>query len=152
MAERFRKGGLTAGRMSADWTPASLFYRQVNPTWKKAGVPSSQAFGPTPKDEDKLSVDDAEKISAEGSWNYFTEKLGLQSDGTWAVSLGEIAEAGDLVIAASPKIVPGDASMNNPAHCDIDFSGVTSKGQKKKRAQHLAIKATARGCLFQPPA
>jgi hypothetical protein len=138
--------------MSAEWTSDSLFYRQVNPSWLADGVPSSQAFGPTPKDEDKLSVDDASKVSAEGSWRHFTEKLGLRSVGTWAVSMGEVEEAGDLLVAASPTVVAEDPAKNNPAHCHVDFSGIASKGQKKKRAQHLAIKATERGCLFQPSA
>lgn len=134
--------------MSAEWTSESLFYRQVNPSWLAEGVPSSQAFGPTPKDENKLSVDDASKVSAEGSWRHFTEKLGLRSAGTWAVSLGEVEEAGDLVVATSPKVVAGDPAKDNPAHCDVDFSQVSSKGQKKHKAQHLAMKATARGCLY----
>jgi hypothetical protein len=138
--------------MNAEWTSDSLFYRQVNPNWLSGGVPSSQAFGPTPKDEDKLSVDDASKVSAEGSWRHFTEKLGLRSVGTWAVSMGEVEEEGDLLVAASPTVVAEDPAMNNPAHCHVDFSGIASKGQKKKRAQHLAIKATERGCLFQPSA
>jgi hypothetical protein len=138
--------------MSAAWTSESLFYRQVNPSWLAEGVPSSQAFGPTPKDDDKLSVDDASKVSAEGSWRHFTETLGLRSVGTWAVSMGEVDEAGDLVVAASPKVVAEDPAKNNLAHCHVDFSRIASKGQKKKRAQHLAIKATERGCLFQPSA
>lgn len=91
--------------MSTEWTSDSLFYRQVNPNWLAGGVPSSQAFGPTPKDEDKLSVDDASKVSAEAAWRHFTEKLGLRSVGTWAVSLGEVKAAGELVLAASPKVV-----------------------------------------------
>jgi hypothetical protein len=49
-------------------------------------------------------------------------------------------------------VVAEDPAKNNPAHCHVDFSGIASKGQKKKRAQHLAIKATERGCLFQPSA
>lgn len=136
--------------MSAEWTLESLFFRQVNPSWLAEGVPSSQAFGPTPKDKGKLSVDDASLVSAEGSWRHFTEKLGLGSVGTWAVSLGELEEAGDLVVTASPKVVTEDPAKNNPAHCDVDFSQVTSKGQKKRKAQHLAMKATARGCLYHP--
>lgn len=138
--------------MSAEWTSNSLFYRQVNPNWLSGGVPSSQAFGPTPKDEDKLSVDDASKVSAEGSWRHFTEALGLRSVGTWAVSMGEVEEALDLALEASPVRDEIEPAKDNPAHCHIDFSGIASKGQKRKRAQHLAIKATVRGCLFQPSA
>ena len=136
--------------MSAEWTPESLFYRQVHPNWLVEGVPSSQAFGPTPKDQDKLSVDDASMVSAEGSWRYFAEKLGHQSAGTWAVSQSDVDSAGDLLIAASPIAGAEDPAMDNPAHCHIDFSNISSKGQKKRRAQHLALKATARGCLFHP--
>lgn len=136
--------------MSSEWTFGSLFYRQVNPTWLANGVPSSQAFGPTPKDEDKLSVDDAAKVSAQEAWRHFTEKLGLRSVGTWAVSLTEVEEAGDLMVASSPTVVAEDPAKNNPAHCHVDFSQVSTKGRKKQKAQHLAIKATARGCLYQP--
>jgi hypothetical protein len=136
--------------MSTAWTSGSLFYRQVNPNWVHGGLPTSQAFGPTPKDKEKLSVDDAAKVSAEGSWRHFTEKLGLASVGTWAVSMGEVEEAEDLVVAASPTVAAEDPTKNNPAHCDLDFSGVSSKGQKKRKAQHLAMKATARGCIYAP--
>jgi hypothetical protein len=136
--------------MSTEWSSQSLFYRQVNPNWLLKGVPSSQAFGPTPKDKDKLSVDDASKVSAEGSWRHFTEQLRLQSVGTWAVSMAEVEDALDLVVAASPKVVAEDPSKDNPAHCDVDFSRVSSKGQKKRKAQNLAMKATVRGCLYRP--
>jgi hypothetical protein len=136
--------------MSTEWTSESLFYRQVNPNWLAEGVPSSQAFGPTPKDKGKLSVDDASKVSAEGSWRHFTETLGLRSVGTWAVSMGEVEEAGDLAVTASPKVVAEDPAKDNPAHCDVDFSQVSPKGQRKKKAQYLAMKATTRGCLYAP--
>jgi hypothetical protein len=136
--------------MSTAWASDSLFYRQVNPNWLAGGVPSSQAFGPTPKDKDALSVDDAARISAEGSWRHFTEKLFLSSVGTWAVSLGEVEDAKGLVLTASPKVVPEDPSKDNPAHCDVDFSRVSSKGEKKRKAQFLAMKATSRGCLYAP--
>lgn len=136
--------------MSTEWTSDSLFYRQVNPNWLAGGVPSSQAFGPTPKDVDKLSVDDASKVSAEAAWRHFTEKLGLRSVGTWAVSLGEVEAAGELVLAASPIVVAEDLAINNLAHCHVDFSQVSSKGRKRQKAQHLAMKATTRGCLYQP--
>lgn len=136
--------------MNLEWTSDSLFYRQVNPHWLPGGVPSSQAFGPTPKDEEQLSVDDAGKVSAERSWRHFTVNLGLQSAGTWGISKAEVDEAGDLVLAASPIVDEEEPSKSNPAHCHIDFSRVSSKGQKKKKAQRLAMKATARGCLYQP--
>lgn len=91
-----------------------------------------------------LSVDDATIVNAEESWVHFTADLGFSSAGTWAVSVEEIAALTDLKLL-------GDPIAGNPAHCLIDFNGVESKGQVKKRAQTLAIKATARGCQFLAP-
>ena len=137
--------------MNAAWEPTDLVFRQVHPKHLAAGGPNSVAFRPTPKDEDKLSVDDARVVTAEASWSHFTKKLGFASAGTWAVSAGEIAEAGDLRLLADPVEGQDDPAKNNPAHCVIDFSNVSSEGQKRRRAQALAIKASARGCQFAPP-
>ena len=138
--------------MSAAWANTDPVFRQVHPNHWDGKAPNSVAFSPTPKDEDKLSVDDASLVTAEGSWSHFTKRLGFQSVGTWAVSFGEIDAAGDLELVRNPLVDPVDALKNNPAHCLIDFSRLSSKGQKKKRAQELAIKASARGCQFQPTA
>jgi hypothetical protein len=138
--------------MSTQWNNADLVFRQVNPNHWDGKIPNSQAFFPTPKDTDKLSVDDASVVSAEGSWKHFTKNLGFASVGTWAVSFEEVESAGDLELTKNPVVNPNDATKNNPAHCLINFGKLTTKGQKKKRAQHLAIKASARGCQFTPPA
>lgn len=135
--------------MSAAWTSSSLFYRQVNPSHRTDGVPNSQAFNPFPKDKDQLSVDDADKVSAADAWAHFTRKLGFQSAGTWAVTLGEVIKLPGLGLEASPVLNVLDESKNNGAHCHIDFSKVSSKGQKRRYAQSLAILATARGCLYE---
>lgn len=136
--------------MSAAWTSDHLFYRQVNPNWLSNGVPNSQAFGPMPKDKDLLSVDDSSVVSAIDAWRHFTQKLGFQSVGTWAVSLAEVEGAQDLVVCSSPLLDAEDTDKNNPAHCHVDFSQVSSKSQKKLKAQLLALKASARGCLYEP--
>jgi hypothetical protein len=130
--------------MSQSWNPDDLVYRQVHPTHAPDGNPSSQAFNPTPKDQKQLSVDDASLVTAGESWSHFTSTLGYKSTGTWAVSCEEIETAGDLTLVKDPL-------DDNVAHCLIDFSKMNSKGQMKKRAQLLAIKASARGCLFQAP-
>jgi len=137
--------------MSNDWKPDDLVYRQVHPSHASAGIPSSQAFNPTPKDQGKLSVDDSGLVTAQDSWSYFTGNLGFQSAGTWAVSFEEIEAPGGLVLLRDPLSAPEDASKNNPAHCLIDFGALATKGEQKRRAQHLAIKASARGCQFQAP-
>ena len=138
--------------MSDSWQSADLLFRQVNPNHWDGRVPNSQAFFPTPKDEDKLSVDDASLVGAEGSWIHFIRNLGLKSVGTWAVSYEEVQMAGNLTVVRDPLVDQTNPSKNNPAHTLIDFSQITTKGQKKKRAQELAIKASARGCLFASPA
>jgi hypothetical protein len=136
--------------MNAEWTTEHLFYRQVNPNWLSNGQPNSQAFGPMPKDKDLLSVDDSALVSATDAWRHFTQKLGFRSVGTWAVSFAEIKEVQDLKVCSSPLVVPEDTSKNNPAHCHVDFSQVSSKSQKKHKAQLLALKASARGCQYAP--
>lgn len=138
--------------MSAAWANTDLVFRQVHPNHWDGASPNSQAFFPMPKDEDKLSVDDAAQVSAEGSWNHFTKQLGFRSAGTWALSFGEIEAAGDLDLVRNPVVDAVDSSKNNPAHCLVDFSRMKTKGQKKKRAQELALKASARGCQFKPSA
>lgn len=137
--------------MSDEWKARDLVYRQVHPSHAPDGVPSSQAFNPTPKDEGKLSVDDSRVFTAEESWDHFTRNLGFQSAGSWAVSFEEVETAGGLVLLKNPLEDPENPSLKNPAHCLIDYNGLASKGEKKKRAQHLAIKASARGSQFQPP-
>jgi hypothetical protein len=137
--------------MSKTWNPDDLVYRQVHPSHAPDGNPSSQAFNPTPKDQGQLSVDDAGLVTAEGSWNHFTKNLGFQSAGTWALSFEEIEAPGGLVLVRNPIEDHANPATNNPAHCLIDFTRLTSKGDRKRRAQELAIKATARGCQFSSP-
>ena len=137
--------------MSEDWKNTDLVFRQVHPNHWDGKSPNSVAFSPTPKDDDKLSVDDSAQVTAEQSWIFFTKNLGFRSAGTWAVSAGEIQTVGDLELQRDPLVDPENATKNNPAHCLIDFSRLTSKGQRKKRAQELAIKASERGCQFQAP-
>ena len=134
--------------MSEDWDHDHLFLRQVNHDHWDGSRPNSQAFVPYPKDDDRVSVDDGMMVSPEDAWRHFTGTLGFDSVGTWAVSHGEIKGAGDLSVSRSPVSGAPDPARNNPAHCHIDFSKVSSKGQKRKRAQVLAIRAAERGCLY----
>ena len=67
-----------------------LFYRSCSPSdvwWdRKNDKPSSQLFTPTPKDQGKLSVASSSKTNAEEFYLQFTQDLGLDSRGIWAVS------------------------------------------------------------------
>lgn len=102
------------------------------------GRPTSQAFRPTPKDGNRLSVDDGSKIDARASWERFTGTLGFASVGVLAVTYAECSEQ-ELPVIADAKPYP--------EHCFIDFSGAPKKAAEKK-AKFLAFHAVQRGWLF----
>lgn len=136
--------------MSEAWAADTLFFRQVHPNHLSEGKPNSQAFVPFPKDKDKLSVDDSQPVSAKDAHRHFTQVLRFESAGTWGVNLDEINHLGDLLVEASPVEDSENPDRSNPAHCHINFESVTSKGQKRRRAQALAIHAGIRGFLYAP--
>jgi len=82
---------------------SDLFFRQVHPSWVGVnGELQSRSFVPTQKDKGLLSVDDSRRTSAEDSFKHFTETLGFQSAGTWAISTEEISQHEKLTCEASP--------------------------------------------------
>ena len=114
--------------------------RQIHPTFVQNGRPTSQAFRPTPKDENQLSVYNGAMITATASWHYYTETLSLESAGVMALNHGECAGQQLKVIEDGVPI---------PAHCYVDFSGV-SKPDAEKKSKMLSAFAKKRGWLFQP--
>lgn len=114
--------------------------RQIHPTFVQNGRPTSQAFRPTPKDENQLSVYNGAMIAAAASWHYYTETLRLESAGVLALSHAE-CDAQQL------KVIEDGIPI--PAHCYIDFSGV-SKPDAERKSKKLAALAKKRGWLFQP--
>jgi len=118
----------------------TLFLRQIHPTFVQNGRPTSQAFRPTPKDENQLSVYNGEKITAAASWHYDSETLNLESAGVLAFNHAECAGQQLKVIEDGVPI---------PAHCYVDFSGV-SKPDAERKSKKLAAFAKERGWLFQP--
>lgn len=119
--------------------PASLLYRQVNPSWIQHERVTSQAFKPTPKDGCQLSVYDGDLTSAQESWEHFTDQ-GMKSAGVLAVSVAETAACG---LSARSDPAPF------PEHAVIDFTGLGSN-QVEKAAKKLKAHATERGFQFQP--
>lgn len=118
-----------------------LLYRQVHPSWVQDGVPSSQAFRPTKKDAGMLSIALGSKTTPEGVFNHHTQVLKLQSAGTWAVTVAEVAGAG-----LSSYEQPRDDS---PDHGFIDFREL-GRGQTERSAKLLLANARERGCLHCP--
>ena len=117
----------------------TLLFRQISPSWIKNGRVTSQAFKPTPKDEQKLSVYDGDQITAESAWRHFINQ-GLKSDGVLAVAKFECLDNGLAVSSDSGTF---------PEHVLIDFSGLTASGVKKV-AEKLKRHANERGWQFQP--
>jgi len=123
-----------------------LLHRQVHPSFLQKGRISSQAFRPTPKDEDQLSVSRGSMTTAEDAYALYTEEKELESAGVWSVTVGE-CQTVDL----KSYYQPAEEPVHDPAHGFIDFRGLTSNA-KEKRSKRLAAMARARGCQFAPPA
>jgi hypothetical protein len=119
----------------------TLLLRQVHPQFMKDDQLTSQAFFPFPKDNGRLSVYDGDQISAEASYRHYTEVLGLQSRGVWAVSGTESTTLG---LAHVPDPLP-----ESPAHAVIDFGQRVEK-ECRKLAKRLREHAVQRGCLHAP--
>jgi len=116
----------------------SLLHRQVHPSFVQAdGVSSqlfsvtSQTFRPTPKDEQKLSVYNGEKFTAEDSYDHFI-KEGYVSAGVLSLSISE-CESESLTVLED----------NNPfdGHTHIDFTSlsVSSTEKKAKKLKRFAL-------------
>ncbi len=117
----------------------TLLLRQIHPNFVQAGRVTSQAFRPTPKDEQRLSVDNGDLIEAEPAWTRFVSTPACSSAGVMAVSLAE-CEAQALTV-----IEDGDPY---PEHCSIEFSAF-EKREIERNAKHLSRQAQGRGWLFE---
>ncbi|RYC70187.1 hypothetical protein [Spirosoma sordidisoli] len=124
----------------------TLLHRQVHPSWVQNDVVSVQvftqemqvsslAFTPSTKDENKLSVYNGEKFTAEQSFNHYVANH--TSFGVLSVTKGE-CESVDLL-----SVTEDNFPFNG--HSYIDFTSVESKNQKKIRGQKLKSLAVSRG-------
>lgn len=120
-------------------TEETLLLRQIHPSFVQNGRVTSQAFRPTPKDENRLSVDNGDRISPEDSWKRFSARPKCTSSGVMAVSQGECSTCALRVI--------GDGTPH-AEHCYIDFAPFSSN-QSGKIGKKLAAKAHERGWLHQ---
>jgi hypothetical protein len=119
-----------------------LLHRQVHPSWLQAGRPASLAFRPSPKDKKQLSVDLGRLVTAQQSFEAFTQVGGFVSAGVWSVSENEARVVG-VPVVPDPIKVPYD----NPAHALIDFRE-RSNSKIHAAAQQLARFASDRGCQY----
>lgn len=117
-----------------------LLLRQVHPSFVREGRVTSQAFKPTPKDRDQLSVDLGALVTPTESFTRFTA-AGHRSLGIHGVTIGECR---DQVLPVYRDPLP-----DNDAHAYIDFQGL-SMSQREKRSKKLRDIAEARGWLYGP--
>ncbi|MDQ8732407.1 hypothetical protein [Bradyrhizobium sp. LHD-71] len=120
-----------------------VLFRQIHPGFVEDGVPSSQPFRPTPKDQNKLSVDRSSAITPEASFTLFQENGGA-TIAVYGLSVGDFASE---AIICHPDPLP---ELNNPAHAIADYSPHKTS-QHKTIAKRLKRLAIARGC-FHPRA
>ncbi|MDY0282164.1 hypothetical protein [Desulfomicrobium apsheronum] len=118
---------------------STLLLRQIHPGFVQDGRPSSQAFRPTPKDEQRLSVYDGDQITPADAFYHYTKDLMLGSSGVLAVTL---AECETLELPVTPDPAPF------PEHALIDFSAY-NKNATEKKAKLLKAQAEARGWLYR---
>lgn len=122
-------------------TGNTVLLRQVHPGWMQAGVVTSQAFRPTPKDDAKLSVYDGDLIDPQAAFLHFTAVWQLASVGVVGIA---VVECDDLSLPSRP-----DPLADCPEHAIVDF-GVLSENDRVKRSKKLKAKAEARGWLYLP--
>lgn len=120
-------------------TDETLLLRQIHPSFVQQGRVTSQAFRPTPKDENRLSAYDGDMIAAEPAWHHFTEGLGHASFGVMAVNVAECATL-NLPVQSDPEPFP--------EHVVIDFT-VVEKRMIEKVGKQLKAKAEVRGWLYR---
>lgn len=124
-----------------------LLFRQIHPSFIEDGEPSSQPFRPTPKDDNKLSVDRGEISTAQESFELHTSTKGLASVGVYGLTVAEFSS--QSIECFSDPIEGSPGAPANPAHAFADYGPHAGSAQKNiaKRLKHAAI---ARGCLYKP--
>ncbi len=98
-----------------------LLYAHIRMKWYnfiRNGEATSQAFTPTPKDNNRLSVYHGDMISAAAAWEHYTGTLELKSDGVVSVSVAE-CQAIELSVSSDPT--------DFPEHTLIEFGELTKR-------------------------
>lgn len=118
----------------------TLLLRQVHPNFFQNGRVTSQAFRPTPKDEQKLSMYNGDQIDPQPAHRHYTETLDCASIGVLGVT---VAECDELNLPAIEDPEPF------PEHVVLDYSAFP-KNAIEKIAKLLRVKAETRGWLYGP--
>lgn len=130
-----------------------LLWRQVHPKQLTvAGDINKEAFNPSKLDDKMLSTL-RERIGPAEAYRRWTEDLGKESIGTYAVTVGEVdgtsvtnQETGQTLFLHA---VADAAVRHTPDHASIIFTAL-SKGQREQAARKLREIAMRRGCQYAP--
>lgn len=117
----------------------TMLLRQINPNFIQQGRVTSQAFQPTPKDGNRLSVYDGDQIAPHEAHQHYTTTFEANSVGVMGV---RVQECRALELRATPDPEPF------PEHAVIEFSAF-SRRQKETKAKQLRARAQERGWLYQ---
>lgn len=120
-------------------TENTLLLRQIHPTFVQNGRVTSQAFRPSPKDENHLSVDNGDMVTATDAWKRFVAQPNSSSCGVMAVAHCE---------CASHSLPVVEDGIPYPEHCYLDFSSFGRK-ESDRIGKKLAALAHDRGWLFE---
>ncbi|MEE8627255.1 hypothetical protein [Methylobacterium ajmalii] len=128
-------------------TADEVLLRQIHPSFFDKGEPSSQPFCPTPKDENKLSVDRSSLTTAQSSFELHTVAKGLASAAVYGLTVDEFQQ--QSIGCISDPIAATESTPENLAHAYADYNPHKPSAQKNiaKRLKQAAIK---RGCLYSP--
>lgn len=135
---------MTAGTELTD--SGTLLFRQVPAIHLPGGKVSSAAFVPGPNHQSLLSTRH-QSIGAERSHREFVA-AGNGSEGSWAVSVGEVKENG--VCNEIGAILDEHINGAPEGHVSIDFNPSPSTSATKRIAKHLSRRAHDRGRLYPP--
>ena len=124
-----------------------VLYRQIHPEFIENGLPTSQPFRPTRKDQGRLSVDRSSVTSASDSFDLFIDS-GFASAAVYGLSVGEFGFE-NLPCLEDP-IEESPTTAANAAHAFVDFTA-HSDGQWKNISKRLKRKAIERGQLHPLP-
>jgi hypothetical protein len=114
-----------------------LLFRQVHPKWVLDGHVASTSFAPNTNDKGLMSIDRGSLVDPAESFRRYLES-GLQTGGTWAVTVGECA--------AEELRVFEDPTPTNDAHGFVDFRNLTN-GSVARKSKKLRAHAMERGRL-----
>ena len=118
----------------------TVLMRQIHPSFIHDGRVTSQAFRPTPKDMNHLSVYDGDMISPSDAYRHYTEFQKFTSDGVLGFN---VLDCKEIELNVSPDPEPF------PEHAVVDFSNF-KQGAIQKKAKILKNIAEKNGWLYQP--